>query len=351
MILILTRFEADPTVVRLSRVLRAAGAEPVIVAPTTLEGPAAFFIANDPAGGARSWLRLADREIDLRTVRAAWLWRSWRPEPLDPRHGDLAQQRYEWRFFENEWAAFHQGFSLTLARHGVFCVNPPPANTAFEEKCCQLWLAAEVGLSIPPTLYTTRLPLVRDFYDAHGGSIIYKSFRAHFHLTGAQGDGSPRLARLLTNRVRADDLVEPPDFRPTPGVFQPYVEKRVELRVVVVGRRLFACAIHSQQSDRSREDWRRYDFDRTPYEPYDLPPDIAAKLRALMDRLGLVFGSVDLIVTPDGEHVFLEVNPNGQFDFVAQLAGLPIYEHLAAMLLAGRVDYAVEAAREVAHAG
>jgi glutathione synthase/RimK-type ligase-like ATP-grasp enzyme len=351
MILILTRFEADPTVERLSRVLRAAGDEPVIVAPTTLEGPAAFFIANDPAGGGRSWLRLADREIDLRAVRAAWLWRSWRPEPLEPRYGDLAQQRYEWRFFESEWASFHKGFALTLAHHGIFCVNPPPANAAFEEKCCQLWLAAEVGLAIPPTLYTTSLPIVRDFYNAHGESIIYKPFHAHFHLTEAQGDQPRRVARLLTNRVRADDLIEPPDFRPTPGVFQPYVEKHFELRVVVVGRRLFACAIHSQRSEISREDWRRYDFDHTPYEPYDLPVDVADKLLALMDRLGLVFGSIDMIVTPAGEHVFLEINPNGQFDFVAQLAGLPIYEHLAAMLLAGRVDYAVEATREVAHVG
>jgi hypothetical protein len=58
---------------------------------------------------------------------------------------------------------------------------------------------------------------------------------------------------------------------------------------------------------------------------------------ALMDRLGLVFGSIDMIVTPDGEHVFLEVNPNGQFDWVARRAGLPIYEALAALLLAGRV--------------
>ena len=32
-----------------------------------------------------------------------------------------------------------------------------------------------------------------------------------------------------------------------------------------------------------------------------------------MDRLGLVFGCLDLVVTPEGEHVFLEVNEMGQF--------------------------------------
>jgi hypothetical protein len=56
-----------------------------------------------------------------------------------------------------------------------------------------------------------------------------------------------------------------------------------------------------------------------------------------MTRLGLVYGAIDLIVTPEGDHVFLEINPNGQFDFVAQLARLPIYEHLAELLLDGSV--------------
>ena len=44
-----------------------------------------------------------------------------------------------------------------------------------------------------------------------------------------------------------------------------------------------------------------------------------------MARLGLVYGAIDMTVTPAGEQVILEVNPNWQFDFVAKLAGLPIY--------------------------
>jgi glutathione synthase/RimK-type ligase-like ATP-grasp enzyme len=153
------------------------------------------------------------------------------------------------------------------------------------------------------------------------------------------GEQPSRVAKLLTNRVEPADLTEPEGFLPTPGIFQPYIEKQLELRIVVVGRRLFTCAIHSQQSDRARDDWRRYDLDNTPHEPYDLPPEIADRLLQLMERLGLVFGSIDLILTPEGEYVFLEINPNGQFDWIARLAGLPIYEHLAAMLLAGTVDY------------
>jgi glutathione synthase/RimK-type ligase-like ATP-grasp enzyme len=338
MILIITQFEDDFSALRVTECLRDLGADPVVVSSATMERPSALYIANDPNGGTHTVLRLGDRVIDLAEVRTAWLWRGWQPHPLEARFQPLAARPAEWRFYEQQWQVFHRGFSLLLAQRGVFCVNPPPSNTAYEEKCCQLALASEVGLTIPPTLFTTRLAEARVFSEEHGGSLIYKPFRPYLRMIGADGDRPSRLQRVLTNRVEPEQLVEGDGFLPTPGIFQPYVDKHVELRIIAVGHRLFACAIHSQRSTRAREDWRRYDLDNTPHEPYELPTDVAAKLRALMGRLGLVYGAIDLIVTPAGEHVFLEVNPNGQFDFVAQLAGLPVYEHLAALLLEGKVE-------------
>ncbi len=338
MILILTQFEDDPSVRRVTQLLRDRGSDPIVVCSSTMERPSAVLIANDPNGGTRSILRLGDRSIDLAEVRTAWLWRGWQPDPLEARLRPLAARPAEWRFYEKQWQIFHRGFALLLAQRGVFCVNPPPWNIAYEEKCCQLALASEVGLTIPPTLFTTRLPEARVFSEEHGGSLIYKPFIPYLRMIVAEGDQPSRLQRLLTNRVTSEQLVEGDGFLPTPGIFQPYVEKHVELRVIAVGRHLFACAIHSQRSERACEDWRRYDLDNTPHEPYELPADVAAKLRALMERLGLVYGAIDLIVTPEGDHVFLEINPNGQFDFVAHLAGLPIYEHLAALLLAGNIE-------------
>jgi glutathione synthase/RimK-type ligase-like ATP-grasp enzyme len=287
--------------------------------------------------------------IDLAEVSSAWLWRSWNRYGDEEQLRELAKHEDRWRFFQGEWYDFHKGVALTLAANGVFCVNPPPFNLAFEEKCCQLFLAAQVGLAIPPSLYTTRLALARDFSAAHGDDIIYKPFRTYSRLLPKAGDEPLRIANLYTNRIKADDLVEGDGFLPTPSIFQPYVAKALELRIVVVGRKLFACAIHSQRSERTREDWRRYDMENTPHKPYDLPDEIAARLLLLMERLGLVFGSIDMIVTPDGEYIFIEVNPNGQFDWIAQMAGLPIYEHLAAMLHAGRADYPERAAQGAAH--
>jgi hypothetical protein len=72
------------------------------------------------------------------------------------------------------------------------------------------------------------------------------------------------------------------------------------------------------------------------WRPYDLPAPTAEGLLALMRRLGLEYGAVDFRVTPEGEHVFLEVNPAGQFLFIENATGMKIADTLAGHLANGR---------------
>jgi D-alanine-D-alanine ligase-like ATP-grasp enzyme len=65
---------------------------------------------------------------------------------------------------------------------------------------------------------------------------------------------------------------------------------------------------------------------------HDLPNDVSDKLRALMRRLGLVYGAIDLRLSEDGRYVFLEINPAGQFLYVEEQTGQPITSALAARL-------------------
>ena len=53
-------------------------------------------------------------------------------------------------------------------------------------------------------------------------------------------------------------------------------------------------------------------------DPIALPDAIARQCRAFVQRLGLVFGCFDLIVTPAGDYVFLEINQMGQFLWVEE---------------------------------
>ena len=121
-------------------------------------------------------------------------------------------------------------------------------------------------------------------------------------------------------------------------IFQAYVPKRVELRITVVGQQVFAAEIHSQHTHHTRHDWRRYDLDETPHFPHALPPDVAQRCLRLVQALGLCYGAIDMVLTPDDRYVFLEINPNGQYLWIEQLTGLPITDALCDLLMAGAQD-------------
>jgi glutathione synthase/RimK-type ligase-like ATP-grasp enzyme len=122
-----------------------------------------------------------------------------------------------------------------------------------------------------------------------------------------------------------------------PVIVQEYVAKRVELRVTVVGRAVFAAEIHSQESNHARFDWRRYDLGSTRHEVHRLPAVVADRCVEIVGRLGLRYGAIDLILTPDGRYVFLEVNPTGQWLWIEKATGLPIGDALCDLLLHGEV--------------
>jgi len=60
------------------------------------------------------------------------------------------------------------------------------------------------------------------------------------------------------------------------------------------------------------------------------------KCLALVHKLGLSFAAIDMIVTPDDRYVFLEVNPNGQWQWIERATGFPICETLVDLLVAGK---------------
>src|SRR5207249_969990 len=119
---------------------------------------------------------------------------------------------------------------------------------------------------------------------------------------------------------------------------QSYVPKHVELRITVVGQLVFAAEIHSQESNHTRYDWRQYDFYETPYFVHKLPSAVASRCVQLVERLGLCYGAIDMILTPDERYVFLEINPNGQYLWVEEATGLPISEAICNLLMDGSLE-------------
>ena len=64
--------------------------------------------------------------------------------------------------------------------------------------------------------------------------------------------------------------------------------------------------------------------------------DPSFKKEDFMKRCNLSFGAIDMILTPKDRYIFLEVNPNGQFGWIENLANLPISRTIAKTLRQGR---------------
>jgi MvdD family ATP-grasp ribosomal peptide maturase len=215
-----------------------------------------------------------------------------------------------------------------LASLDAFRMDAEPLIRRAENKQLQIKIARETGLETPRTLTTNDPEAVRAFARTCERGMITKMLSSFaIHEGGAE-------QVVFTNVVAAEDLDDLDGLRLCPMTFQEQVSKHLELRVTVVGRRVLAAAIDSQASARAAHDWRR-DGVRLldAWRHYALPPDVEEKLLRLMDYFNLNYGAADFIVTPEGRHVFLEVNPGGEFFWLEQCPGLPISEAIADLLL------------------
>jgi hypothetical protein len=68
-------------------------------------------------------------------------------------------------------------------------------------------------------------------------------------------------------------------------------------------------------------------------EPYPLTPALASQVRALMTQLGLVYGVVHLRIALNGQPVFSELDPSGNWLAVEEQTDLPITQAMARLFV------------------
>jgi glutathione synthase/RimK-type ligase-like ATP-grasp enzyme len=208
-------------------------------------------------------------------------------------------------------------------------VSRPDRIRAAEFKPSQLVAAQEIGLRIPNTLLTNNQKAVRDFYERLHGRVICKAvWKNQLDLQ----DDRPGQARFMyTSEVRPEHLEWLDGVQTTMHCFQEQIEKEIELRVVVIGHQVFAIEIWSQQAEKTRLDWRR-SYPDLRYAIHRLPAFLEQQCLQLVQHFGLQYSAMDFILTPDGEYIFLEQNPNGQYDWLSSPTGLPLAEAMAHLL-------------------
>jgi len=272
--------------------------------------------------------------LDGQNIDAVWTRSLWPPnlgEDLDPEHrGACVAQARE---------ALH-GFLHTLG--GARWINDFHALGRASHKIFQLRAARHAGLATPRTLVTNEPDQVRRFYRRVEGRLVTK-------LLASLTFGMHRTAGTFhTSDVTEEDLEGLEALRYSPMIFQEKVEKDCELRAMYIAGRVFAGAIRAAGTQ-GATDWRQAEVTEVGWEPAEVPIEVVARMRRFMTSVGLRQGAFDFIRTPDGEHVFLEVNPVGEWGMLERDLDLPISEAVADALLGRLADDAVpDAAPDVA---
>ncbi len=213
-----------------------------------------------------------------------------------------------------------------------YCLGNHLFDRSSASKMLQLKLALELGMVIPDTCFSNNKSAISAFARKHAVVCLKSIDNDNIWF-----DDSLREYVLYTQAVKSKDLLALSDdaFTQTVSYLQEYIEKEFELRITVVGDNAFACKIDSQQMDKTsgQIDWRQGLNCGLIHTEYVLPSSIANFCRKFLHKLNLNFGCFDFIVTPKGEYVFLECNPNGQWLWIEQETGMEISKCIATTLV------------------
>jgi hypothetical protein len=277
-------------------------------------------------GRSRFVLRTSERTVAAEELTAVWF---RKPNPPSA-PASIADEEVR-RVVEQDCREFLAAVWDSLACRALPGI--PDQMIRAQRKASQMGRAQALGFEVPSTAFTNDPQQFLDLYREHSGRLISK-IMASLSLRSRFGTHFARLTEVVTTR----DVAHAESIALCPIVLQAHVLKRLELRVTVVGQRVFAAAIDSQATHRTRLDWRRYNLSATPHVTYNLPKDIADRCVRLVAEYGLSYGAIDLILTPDGRYVFLELNSAGEYAWIEALTGLPIGTAIAHYLLGECTD-------------
>jgi len=332
MILILSQSSFEPTTEDVIDWIQALGGRWLRVNGDDLDGECDFSLEISMDNSVLH-LHYQGTELQLAEVRAVWF-RRWIHD-RNRRHQQcnllpLAPKlNYQVSLHLTKEARRLSDFFFQTFADRPWLSHP---QTSAPNKLEVLRRAAIAGLEIPATLVTTRRAELERFCSLHDRVI-----------TKPIGDVAPMMddGELL---LMYTALVEPDARANLPAtfassLFQEYLQKDYELRVFYLDGEIYSMAIFSQHDPQTRVDFRHYNL-RKPNRtvPYRLDQRIAESICSLMRDLQLETGSLDLIHTPDGRLVFLEVNPVGQFGMISKPCNYHLDRKLAEYLIAKAGD-------------
>jgi glutathione synthase/RimK-type ligase-like ATP-grasp enzyme len=265
---------------------------------------------------------LGGQEINVQELDVVW-WRrpsgtSWKKSHQPQLPPDVVDEAAI-DVILNDCVASFAGIMLNEFR-GVW-INHPDASRKAENKLSQLRAAMQAGLRIPNTLVSQDPQIIRHFCMGLNNQAIVKTVA-----------GTTK-APLTTHQVNYALLSSDRTLQLSPAIYQEMILGSRHLRVNAFGDHFYAALISCD-----RLDWRVH-LDEVVVEPYQLPKETEDGLRRFMAIMGLRMGIFDLKLDVNGEPIWLEVNPQGQFLFVEGLSEMKLADAFADFLVQEGTNY------------
>lgn len=304
----------------------------------SMDYPGSASIAHRLRPGRQEDFRFtsAKQSISLTDYDAVW-WRRFFGFPVDTQklHPDD-----RW-FVESGNRAYASDIPFLVAPRARW-INSPSGEAAGLNKPLQLRLAREMDMPVLDTMFTNSRDAAEAFIaeqSALGKETVFKTFYPHAWVS--QEGSAERVAYAHTCVISREHLVDDEMFRLCPAILQEKCESLYEVRALFMGAAYVAIRYNERDRRGRQLDARRAMLLPGGAQRYDLPSDVAGKCAALLAALGCTFGSVDLLVDEQGRHVFLEVNPEGQFLWMESACPeLKVLDPVCTFMQHGEVDVA-----------
>lgn len=265
-------------------------------------------------------------ELDKKILRSNEIKSVWNRRPYENWEFDIKDRSQE-EYARKELRSFLSSTWYSLDEN-IKWVNHPLIEERASRKMLQLKIAKELGMKIPTTLVTNDPEEVKSFYKQHKGNIVYKS------LGQGRVDYGKKGYLIKTNQVEKRHLKHLKLIRRTPSLFQELIQKKHELRITVVGNKIFPVKIYSQEHKETKVDFRNVDkILDLKYEATSLPPNIEKFCFDMMRKFDLKYGAFDFAIDTKNEHVFFEVNTAGQWYWLEKATGLLITKAIVDILI------------------
>jgi len=239
----------------------------------------------------REWL------VDSAHLRSIW----WRVGTFDRNLGGQPIGLEE-QLGRTQWSAFLRSMMVFADAHWV---NHPAATYAAETKALQLGVARALGFDVPETMMANdpaalaeRNPRERIALKSIDTLLLQEADEQLFGYTTLLEAGSVALGEM----------------HQAPVTIQAPLEPKLDLRVTVIGNRVWCTEIRGQ-GEPIDGDWRLTQKQDLEYPTHNPPPIVIERCRALVKRLGLVFGAIDLALVDDC-YWFIEINPTGEWGWL-----------------------------------